>query len=70
MGYTPISQEQNVVKSTGQSMTAGVGYVVLKVEVRESMPNVVVGPTRQSALNAINLKHGAPRARGYGQMRV
>jgi hypothetical protein len=42
-GCAQISQQQNVVTPTGQSMTAGVGDVVLRVEGRESMPNVVGG---------------------------
>ena len=42
-GCAQVSQQQNVTTPVGQSMTAGVGDVILRVEGRESLPNVVGG---------------------------
>ncbi len=42
-GCAQVSQQQNVTTPIGQSMTAGVGDVVLRGEGRESMPNAFGG---------------------------
>jgi hypothetical protein len=42
-GCAPISQQQTIATPLGQTMTAGVGDVVLRIEERESMPNAIGG---------------------------
>ncbi|WP_426613176.1 hypothetical protein [Bradyrhizobium sp. McL0616] len=42
-GCAQVSQQQNVATPVGQSLTAGVGDVILRVEGRESMPNALGG---------------------------
>jgi hypothetical protein len=58
VGCAPVQQQSIISTPVGQSMTAGVGDVVLRMEGRESMPNAfgnadIFGRTRPTGLATV-----------------